>query len=40
MTVDNQFSFTCFRIGISYTFGGDIRSKGQRSSNEDIRNRL
>lgn len=40
MTVDNQFSFTYFRMGISYTFGGDIRSKGQRSSNEDIRNRL
>lgn len=40
MTVDNQFSFTSFRIGVSYTFGGDIRSKGQRSSNEDIRDRL
>lgn len=40
MTVDNQYSFTCFRIGISYAFGGDIHSKGQRSSNEDIRNRL
>ncbi|WP_455602461.1 TonB-dependent receptor domain-containing protein, partial [Bacteroides rodentium] len=33
---DNQFAFTSFRIGVSYTFGGDIRSKGQRNSNEDI----
>lgn len=40
MTVDNQFSFTSFRIGVSYTFGGDIRSKGQRNSNEDIQRRL
>lgn len=40
MTVDNQFSFTSFRIGVSYTFGGDIRSKGQRNSNSDIQNRL
>ena len=37
---DNQFSFTSFRIGVSYTFGGDIRSKGQRNSNEDIQRRL
>ena len=37
---DNQFSFTSFRIGVSYTFGGDIRSKGQRNSNEDILSRL
>lgn len=37
---DNQFSFTGFRIGVSYTFGGDIRSKGQRNSNEDIQRRL
>ncbi|MCD8091778.1 MAG: TonB-dependent receptor [Bacteroides sp.] len=40
MTVDNKFSFTSFRIGVSYTFGGDIRSKGQRSSNSDIQRRL
>lgn len=40
MTVDNQFSFTNFRIGVSYTFGGDIRSKGQRNSNDDIQRRL
>lgn len=40
MTVDNRFSFTSFRIGVSYTFGGDIRGKGQRSSNEDIQRRL
>lgn len=40
MTADNRFSFTNFRIGLSYTFGGDIRSKGQRSSNEDIQRRL
>ncbi len=33
---DNQFA--C--IGVSYTFGGDIRSKGQRNSNEDIQRRL
>lgn len=37
---DNQFAFTGFRIGVSYTFGGDIRSKGQRNSNEDIQRRL
>ena len=37
---DNQFAFTSFRIGVSYTFGGDIRSKGQRNSNEDIQRRL
>ncbi len=37
---DNQFSFTSFRVGVSYTFGGDIRSKGQRNSNEDIQRRL
>ena len=37
---DNQFSFTSFRIGVSYTFGGDIRSKGQRNSNGDIQRRL
>lgn len=37
---DNQFSFTSFRIGVSYTFGGDMRSKGQRNSNEDIQRRL
>lgn len=37
---DNQFSFTSFHIGVSYTFGGDIRSKGQRNSNEDIQRRL
>ncbi len=37
---DNQFAFTNFRIGVSYTFGGDIRSKGQRNSNEDIQRRL
>ena len=37
---DNQFSFTSFRIGVSYTFSGDIRSKGQRNSNEDIQRRL
>ena len=40
MTTDNQFAFTGFRIGVSYTFGGDIRSKGQRNSNSDIQNRL
>lgn len=40
MTVDNKFSFTSFRIGVSYTFGGDIQSKGQRSSNSDIQRRL
>lgn len=40
MTVDNQFSFTNFRIGVSYTFGGDIHSKGQRNSNDDIQRRL
>lgn len=40
MTVDNQFSFTSFRIGVSYTFGGDIRSKGERNSNKDIQRRL
>ena len=40
MTVDNQFSFTNFRIGVSYTFGGDIRSKGERNSNDDIQRRL
>ena len=39
-TADKQFSFTSFRIGVSYTFGGDIRSKGQRNSNEDIQRRL
>ena len=33
---DNQFAFTSFHIGVSYTFGGDIRSKGQRNSNEAI----
>lgn len=37
---DNQFAFASFRIGVSYTFGGDIRSKGQRNSNEDIQRRL
>ena len=37
---DNQFAFTSFHIGVSYTFGGDIRSKGQRNSNEDIQRRL
>ena len=37
---DNQFACTSFRIGVSYTFGGDIRSKGQRNSNEDIQRRL
>ena len=37
---DNQFAFTSFRIGVSYTFGGDLRSKGQRNSNEDIQRRL
>ena len=37
---DNQFAFTSFRIAVSYTFGGDIRSKGQRNSNEDIQRRL
>ena len=37
---DNQFAFTSFRIGVSYTFGGDIRSKGQRNSNGDIQRRL
>lgn len=37
---NNQFAFTGFRIGVSYTFGGDIRSKGQRNSNEDIQRRL
>ena len=40
MSVDNQFSFTSFRVGVSYTFGGDIRSKGQRNSNGDIQRRL
>lgn len=40
MTTDNQFAFTGFRIGVSYTFGGNIRSKGQRNSNLDIQNRL
>ena len=40
MNVNNQHSFTSFRIGASYTFGGDIHSKGQRSSNEDIQRRL
>ena len=40
MTVDNQFSFTNFRIRVSYTFGGDIHSKGQRNSNDDIQRRL
>ena len=40
MTTDNQFAFTGFRIGVSYTFGGDIRSKGQRNSNSDIQKRL
>lgn len=40
LTADNQYSFTSFRIGISYTFGGDIRGKGERSSNADIRGRL
>lgn len=40
MTVDNQFAFTGFRVGVSYTFGGDIRSKGQRNSNSDIQRRL
>lgn len=40
MTVDNQYAFTSFRIGVSYTFGGDIRSKGERNSNGDIQNRL
>lgn len=40
MTTDNQFAFTGFRIGVSYTFGGNIRSKGQRNSNSDIQNRL
>ena len=37
---DNQFAFASFRIGVSYTFGGDIRSKGQRNSNGDIQRRL
>ena len=37
---DNQFAFASFRIGVSYTFGGDIRSKGQRNRNEDIQRRL
>lgn len=37
---DNQFAFASFRIGVSYTFGGDIRSKGQRNNNEDIQRRL
>lgn len=37
---DNQFAFASFRISVSYTFGGDIRSKGQRNSNEDIQRRL
>ena len=37
---DNQFAFASFCIGVSYTFGGDIRSKGQRNSNEDIQRRL
>ena len=37
---DNQFALASFRIGVSYTFGGDIRSKGQRNSNEDIQRRL
>ena len=37
---DNQFAFASFRIGVSYTFGGDIRSKGQRNSFEDIQRRL
>ena len=37
---DNQFAFASFRIGVSYTFGGDIRSKGQRNSNEYIQRRL
>ncbi|CAK7065373.1 MAG: hypothetical protein BACD_03090 [Bacteroides rodentium] len=40
IVADNQFAFTGFRIGVSYTFGGDIRSKGQRNSNEDIQRRL
>ena len=40
MTVDNKYSFTNVRIGVSYTFGGDIRSKGQRNSNGDIQQRL
>ena len=26
--------------GVSYTFGGDIRSKGQRNRDEDIQRRL
>ena len=37
---DNQFAFASFRIGVSYTFGGDIRSKCLRNSNEDIQRRL
>ena len=40
IVADNQFAFTGFRIGVSYTFGGDIRNKGQRNSNEDIQRRL
>lgn len=40
IVADNQFTFTTFRIGVSYTFGGDIRSKGQRNSNADIQRRL
>lgn len=37
---DNRYAFANFRIGVSYTFGGDIRGKGQRSSNADIQRRL
>lgn len=40
IVADNRFTFTTFRIGVSYTFGGDVRGKNQRNSNEDIQRRL
>lgn len=37
---NNTFTYTSFRIGVSYNFGADIKRKKHNLSNTDIQNRL